>query len=92
MMTFESLRMSRRRSKIMISKHSSTNWVRTRDKCGIAVLGMKSLGGKGEMVRHGGITARQGFAVCPESVGGNRDLRHELDGGLHQNLAVAVPF
>lgn len=66
----------------MISKHSSTNWVRTRDKCGIAVLGMKSLGGSGEMVRHGGITAEQGFAVCHEFVGRNHDLRHGLDGSV----------
>ena len=28
---------------------------------GIAVLGMKSLGGSGEMVRHGGVTAQQGL-------------------------------
>jgi hypothetical protein len=44
------------------------------------------------MVRHGGITAEQGFAVCHESVGRNHDLRHGLDGSVDQNLAVAVTF
>jgi aryl-alcohol dehydrogenase-like predicted oxidoreductase len=59
---------------------------------GIAPLGMKSLGGSGEMVRHGGITAEQGLRYAMSlpvatTISGN-DSMEVLD----QNLAVAVNF
>jgi predicted aldo/keto reductase-like oxidoreductase len=59
---------------------------------GIAVLGMKSLGGSGEMVRHGGITAQQGLRYAMSlpvatTISGIDSLEV-----LDQNLAVATTF
>ncbi len=59
---------------------------------GVAVLGMKSLGGSGEMVRHGAITANEGLRYAMSlpvatTISGN-DSMEVLD----QNLAVAVNF
>jgi predicted aldo/keto reductase-like oxidoreductase len=59
---------------------------------GIAVLGMKSMGGSGEMVRHGAITAEQGLRYAMSlpvatTVSGNETMEV-----LNQNLAVAVNF
>ena len=59
---------------------------------GIAALGMKSLGGSGEMVRHGAITAERGLRDAMSlpvatTISGNESIE-----ALHQNLAVAVNF
>jgi aryl-alcohol dehydrogenase-like predicted oxidoreductase len=59
---------------------------------GIAVLGMKSLGGSGEMVRHGGVTAAEGLRYAmslPVSVTISGMESPEV---LSQNLAVARGF
>jgi hypothetical protein len=76
----------------MISKHRSTNWVRTRDKCGIAVLGMKKLGGSGEMVRHRGITANKVLRYAMSLSVAITICGMDSMEVLHQNLAVAVTF
>lgn len=59
---------------------------------GIAALGMKSLGGSGEMVRHGAITAQQGLRYAMSlpvaSTISGIDSMEVLD----QNLAVAANF
>ncbi len=59
---------------------------------GIAVLGMKSLGGSGEMVRHGGITAEQGLRYAMSlpvatTISGIDSLEV-----LEQNLTIATNF
>jgi predicted aldo/keto reductase-like oxidoreductase len=59
---------------------------------GMAALGMKSLGGSGEMVRHGGITAEQGLRYAMSlpvatTISGIDSLEV-----LDQNLKVAINF
>jgi uncharacterized protein len=59
---------------------------------GMAPLGMKSLGGSGEMVRHGGITAEEGLRYAMSlpvavTISGMESLEV-----LRQNLAVAGDF
>jgi aryl-alcohol dehydrogenase-like predicted oxidoreductase len=59
---------------------------------GIAPLGMKSLGGSGEMVRHGGVTAEEGLRYAmslPVAVTISGMDKPEI---LHQNLGVARGF
>ena len=57
----------------MISKHRSTNWVRTRDKCGIAALGMKAWEEVEKWCGTEASPAEQGFAVSHEFVGRNHE-------------------
>lgn len=69
-----------------------TQVLREATRRGIAVLGMKSLGGSGEMVRHGGITAQQGLRYAMSlpvatTISGIDSLEV-----LGQNLAVAMNF
>jgi aryl-alcohol dehydrogenase-like predicted oxidoreductase len=59
---------------------------------GIAVLGMKSLGGSGEMVRHGGITAQQGLRYAMSLPVATTISGIESMEVLDQNLAVAANF
>ena len=59
---------------------------------GIAVLGMKSLGGSGEMVRHGGITAQQGLRYAMSLPVATTISGIESMEVLDQNLAVATNF
>jgi len=59
---------------------------------GIAVLGMKSLGGSGEMVRHGGITAEQGLRYAMSLPVATTISGMDSMEVLNQNLAVAVNF
>jgi uncharacterized protein len=59
-------------------------------RCGIAALGMKNLGGSGEMVRHGAITAEQGLRDAMSlpvatTISGNESIEM-----FNQSLAVAV--
>lgn len=59
---------------------------------GIAVLGMKSLGGSGEMVRHGGITAQQGLRYAMSLPVATTISGVDSMEVLDQNLAVAANF
>jgi aryl-alcohol dehydrogenase-like predicted oxidoreductase len=59
---------------------------------GMAVLGMKSLGGSGEMVRHGGITAQQGLRYAMSLPVATTISGIDSMEVLNQNLAVAVNF
>jgi aryl-alcohol dehydrogenase-like predicted oxidoreductase len=59
---------------------------------GIAVLGMKSLGGSGEMVRHGGVTAQQGLRYAMSLPVATTISGIESMEVLDQNLAVATNF
>ncbi|MCU1271103.1 MAG: Aldo/keto reductase [Acidobacteriaceae bacterium] len=59
---------------------------------GIAVLGMKSLGGSGEMVRHGGVTAEQGLRYAMSLPVATTISGIESMEVLDQNLAVATNF
>jgi aryl-alcohol dehydrogenase-like predicted oxidoreductase len=59
---------------------------------GIAVLGMKSLGGSGEMVRHGGITAQQGLRYAMSLPVATTISGIDSMEVLDQNLAVATNF
>ncbi|HTB94706.1 MAG TPA: aldo/keto reductase [Candidatus Sulfotelmatobacter sp.] len=59
---------------------------------GIAVLGMKSLGGSGEMVRHGGITAQQGLRYAMSLPVATTISGVDSMEVLDQNLAVAINF
>ena len=59
---------------------------------GIAALGMKSLGGSGEMVRHGGITAEQGLRYAMSLPVATTISGMDSMEVLNQNLAVAVNF
>lgn len=65
----------------MISKHRSTTWVRTWDKCGIAALGMKAWE---EVEKWCGREASLPNKVLryAMSLSGNHDLRHGLDGSV----------
>lgn len=59
---------------------------------GIAVLGMKSLGGSGEMVRHGGITPQQGLRYAMSLPVATTISGIDSMEVLDQNLAVAMNF
>lgn len=59
---------------------------------GIAVLGMKSLGGSGEMVRHGGITAEQGLRYAMSLPVATTISGIDSVEVLEQNLAIATNF
>jgi uncharacterized protein len=59
---------------------------------GIGVLGMKSLGGSGEMVRHGGITAEQGVRYAMSLPVATTISGIDSMDLLDQNLAIAVHF
>jgi aryl-alcohol dehydrogenase-like predicted oxidoreductase len=59
---------------------------------GIAILGMKSLGGSGEMVRHGGITAQQGLRYAMSLPVATTISGIDSMEVLDQNLAVATNF
>jgi uncharacterized protein len=59
---------------------------------GIAVLGMKSLGGSGELVRHGGVTAQQGLRYAMSLPVATTISGVDSMEVLNQNLAVATNF
>ena len=59
---------------------------------GMAALGMKSLGGSGEMVRHGGITAEQGLRYAMSLPVATTISGMDSMEVLDQNLSVAVNF
>ncbi|HZR55245.1 MAG TPA: aldo/keto reductase [Terriglobales bacterium] len=59
---------------------------------GMAALGMKSLGGSGEMVRHGAITPEQGLRYAMSLSVATTISGIESMEVLNQNLAVAVNF
>jgi aryl-alcohol dehydrogenase-like predicted oxidoreductase len=59
---------------------------------GIAALGMKSLGGSGEMVRHGGITADQGLRYAMSLPVATTISGIDSMEVLDQNLAIASNF
>ena len=59
---------------------------------GIAVLGMKSLGGSGEMVRHGSLTAQQGLRYAMSLPVATTISGIDSMEVLDQNLAVATNF
>src|ERR1700758_5436804 len=59
---------------------------------GIAVLGMKSLGGSGEMVRHGAVTPEQGLCYAMSLPVATTISGMDSMEVLNQNLAVAVNF
>src|ERR1700733_5566087 len=59
---------------------------------GIAVLGMKSLGGSGEMVRHGGITAEQGLRYAMSLPVATTISGIDSMEVLDQNLSIAGNF
>jgi len=58
----------------------------------IAALGMKSLGGSGEMVRHGIITAQEGLRYAMSLPVATTISGVDSMEVLDQNLAVAVNF
>jgi predicted aldo/keto reductase-like oxidoreductase len=59
---------------------------------GIAVLGMKSLGGSGEMVTHGAITAEEGLRYAMSLPVATTISGMDSMDVLEQNLAVAADF
>jgi aryl-alcohol dehydrogenase-like predicted oxidoreductase len=59
---------------------------------GIAPLGMKSLGGSGEMVRHGGVTAEEGLRYSMSLPVAVTISGMESPDVLRQNLAIARGF
>ena len=59
---------------------------------GIAVLGMKSLGGSGEMVRHGGVTAQQGLRYAMSLPVATTISGIDSMEVLDQNLTVGTNF
>jgi aryl-alcohol dehydrogenase-like predicted oxidoreductase len=59
---------------------------------GIATLGMKSLGGSGEMVRHGGITAEEGLRYAMSLPVATTISGMDSMEVLDQNLAIAMNF
>ncbi|MGA3092739.1 MAG: aldo/keto reductase [Terriglobales bacterium] len=59
---------------------------------GLAVLGMKSLGGSGEMVRHGGISAEEGLRYAMSLPVATTISGMDSMEVLEQNLKVAVNF
>jgi aryl-alcohol dehydrogenase-like predicted oxidoreductase len=62
------------------------------NRCGIASLGMKSLGGSGEMVRFGGITAEEGLRYAMSLPVAVTISGMETPEVLGQNLAIARGF
>jgi aryl-alcohol dehydrogenase-like predicted oxidoreductase len=62
------------------------------NKRGIAVLGMKSLGGSGEMVRHGAITAQEGLRYAMSLPIATTISGMDSIAVLEQNLEVARGF
>src|SRR5271156_1171318 len=62
------------------------------NKRGIAVLGMKSLGGSGEMVRHGAFTAQEGLKYAMSLPVATTISGMDSIGVLDQNLEVARGF
>jgi len=73
--------------------HSFESQVLTEvNRRGIAVLGMKSLGGSGEMVRHGAITAQEGLRYAMSLPVATTISGVDTMEVLDQNLAVAVNF
>ena len=76
----------------MISKHSSTNWVRTWDKCGIAALGIKAWE---EVEKWCGTEASLPNKVLRYAMslsGATTICGMDSMEVLYQNLAVAVTF
>ena len=69
-----------------------TQVVPVANKRGIAVLGMKSLGGSGEMVRHGAITAQEGLRYAMSLPVATTISGMDSIGVLEQNLEVAQGF
>jgi aryl-alcohol dehydrogenase-like predicted oxidoreductase len=61
-------------------------------KRGIAVLGMKSLGGSGEIVTHGALTAEEGLRYAMSLPVATTISGMDSIGVLEQNLAVARGF
>jgi predicted aldo/keto reductase-like oxidoreductase len=61
-------------------------------KRGIAVLGMKSLGGSGEMVTHGAVTAREGLRYAMSLPVATTISGMDSVGVLEQNLGIARGF
>ena len=59
---------------------------------GLAVLGMKSLGGSGEMVRHGGLSAEEGLRYAMSLPVATTISGMDSMEVLEQNLQVAVNF
>jgi uncharacterized protein len=59
---------------------------------GIAALGMKSMGGSGEMVRHGAVTAAEALQYAMSLPVATTISGMESIGVLHQNLEVARGF
>jgi aryl-alcohol dehydrogenase-like predicted oxidoreductase len=59
---------------------------------GIAVLGMKSLGGSGELVRHGAVTPEQGLRYATSLPVATTISGVDTIEVLNQNLKVAVNF
>jgi uncharacterized protein len=59
---------------------------------GIAALGMKSMGGSGEMVRHGAVTAAEALQYAMSLPVATTISGMESVGVLHQNLEVARGF
>jgi uncharacterized protein len=62
------------------------------NKRGIAVLGMKSLGGSGEIVSHGALTAEEGLRYAMSLPVATTISGMDSLGVLEQNLAVARGF
>src|ERR1700685_1424904 len=62
------------------------------NKRGIAVLGMKSLGGSGEMVRHGAITEQEGLQYAMSLPVATTISGMDSNGVLEQNLDAARGF
>jgi aryl-alcohol dehydrogenase-like predicted oxidoreductase len=61
-------------------------------KRGIAVLGMKSLGGSGEMVTHGAVTAHEGLRYAMSLPVATTISGMDSVGVLEQNLGIARGF
>jgi predicted aldo/keto reductase-like oxidoreductase len=61
-------------------------------KRGVAVLGMKSLGGSGEMVTHGAVTAHEGLRYAMSLPVATTISGMDSVGVLEQNLGVARGF
>jgi len=69
-----------------------TNVLPEASRRGIAVLGMKSLGGSGEMVRHGGVTPEQGLRYAMSLPVATTISGMDSMEVLNQNLTIAVNF
>jgi aryl-alcohol dehydrogenase-like predicted oxidoreductase len=69
-----------------------TNVLPEATRRGIAVLGMKSLGGSGELVRHGAVTPEQGLRYAMSLPVATTISGVDTMQVLNQNLQVAVNF